>query len=64
MTYVVEGIVDAYTDMILIENNIKSKVTGIYFETRQLGYQIIAADKNLPKLFLEKNLYLNILIMN
>ena len=54
MTYVVEGIVDAYTDMILIENNIKSKVTGIYFETRQLGYQIIAADKNLPKLFLEK----------
>lgn len=54
MTYVVEGIVDAYTDMILIENNIKSKVTGIYFETRQLGYQIIAADKNLPKLFVEK----------
>ena len=31
MTYVVEGIVDAYTDLILIENNIKSKVTGIYF---------------------------------
>lgn len=54
MTYVVEGIVDAYTDLILIENNIKSKVTGIYFETRQLGYQIIAADKNLPKLFVEK----------
>ena len=54
MSYVVEGIVDAYTDLILIENNIKSKVTGIYFETRQLGYQIIAADKNLPKLFVEK----------
>lgn len=54
MTYVVEGIVDAYTDLILIENNIKSKVTGIYFEPRQLGYQIIAADKNLPKLFVEK----------
>lgn len=54
MTYVVEGIVDAYTDLILIENNIKSKVTGIYFETRQLGYQIIAADKNLPKLIVEK----------
>lgn len=54
MTYVVEGIVDAYTDLILVENNIKSKVTGIYFETRQLGYQIIAADKNLPKLFVEK----------
>lgn len=54
MTYVVEGIVDAYTDLILIENNIKSKVSGIYFEPRQLGYQIIAADKNLPKLFVEK----------
>lgn len=64
MTYVVEGIVDAYTDLILIENNIKSKVTGIYFEPRQLGYQIIAADKNLPKLFVEKKLYLSILIMN
>lgn len=54
MTYVVEGIVDAYTDLILIENNIKSKVSGIYFEPRQLGYQIIVADKNLPKLFVEK----------
>ena len=54
MTYVVEGIVDAYTDMILTENNIKPKLTDIYFETRQLGYQIIAADKDLPNLFVEK----------
>ena len=54
MTFVVEGIVDAYTDLILTEGGINSQPTDIYFETRQLGYQMIKADEQLPKVFLEK----------
>ena len=55
MTYVVEGIVDAYTDIILSENHIVSQLTVVYFETRQLGYQMIAADENLPYVIINKN---------
>lgn len=61
-TFIVEGIVDAYTDIILTLNKANSQPTDIYFESRQLGYQIIAADKNLPSVFLDKksfSTYLN-----
>ena len=54
MTYLVEGIVDAYTDMILTENGGDSKPTDLYFEARQLGYQMIEADQNLPNVFVNK----------
>lgn len=60
-TFIVEGIVDAYTDIILMLNKANSQPTDIYFESRQLGYQIIAADKNLPNIFLEKKSFSNYL---
>ena len=51
-TYIVEGIVDAYTDLIMTTNFFEPNLTDIYFEPRQLGYQIIAADKDLPNIFI------------
>ena len=54
VTYLVEGIVDAYTDLILTENGGNSQPTDLYFEARQFGYQMIAADPNLPKVFVNK----------
>ena len=51
-TYIVEGIVDAYTDLIMTTNSFEPNLTDIYFEPRQLGYQIIAADKDLPNIFI------------
>ncbi len=50
-TYIVEGIVDAYTDLIMTANSLEPNLTDIYFEPRQLGYQLIAADKDLPNIF-------------
>lgn len=50
-TYIVEGIVDAYSDLILAKAGEDYIATAIYFETRQLGYQLIAADKELPEVF-------------
>ena len=32
-----------------------SQLTVVYFETRQLGYQMIAADENLPYVIIDKN---------
>ena len=52
MTYVVEGIADAYTDLILTEGNIEAKLTDLYFEPRQLGYQMIKADRELLNVLL------------
>lgn len=50
-TYIIEGITDAYTDLILTAAHRFSYPTPIYMEARQLGYQLIAADKNLPSIF-------------
>ena len=50
-TYIVEGIVDAFADLILARAGEEYVATPIYFETRQLGYQLIKADKELPEVF-------------
>lgn len=50
-TYIVEGIVDAFADLILAKAGENFVATPIYFETRQLGYQLIKADKQLPEVF-------------
>lgn len=51
--FLVEGIVDAYIDLILTSNGFvfETDSMDIYFEARQLGYQMIAADKDLPNVF-------------
>ena len=54
MTYIVEGIVDAYTDLILTEGNVNAQLTNLYFEARQLGYQMIKADRELPKVLINE----------
>ena len=48
-----EGITDAYTDLILGYINEKSYTTDLYFEARTLAYQIIRVDDELPHLFFE-----------
>lgn len=53
-TYIVEGIVDAFADLILARVGEEYIATPIYFETRQLGYQLIKADKELPNVFYKK----------
>ncbi len=49
--YLIEGIVDAYTDLILVSNGFESNPTDIYFEARQLGYQMISSDRELATVF-------------
>lgn len=51
----VEGLADAYTDIILTEMGKRSYTTESYFEARTLAYQLIAVDEELPHLFFEKD---------
>lgn len=48
-----EGITDAFTDLILCYLGEKSFPTPNYYEARQLAYQIIKVDKEFPKLYFE-----------
>ena len=52
---ILEGIVDALTDLILIKSNLKSYPTNEYEAVRALGYQILAVDKGIAKFYLENN---------
>lgn len=49
----IEGLTDAYTDLILTHMGKKSVSTPLYFESRTLAYQLISVDKELPHLFFE-----------
>lgn len=49
----IEGIADAYADIILTYIGEWSYTTDVYFEARTLAYQIISVDEELPHLFLE-----------
>lgn len=49
---IVEGLVDALTDLILNKAGIESYPTPTYGSTRALGYQILEADKGIVEYFL------------
>ena len=50
-----EGVTDALTDLILQKAKIESVTTDIYYEARMLAYQLIKADKDLIKFYLEND---------
>jgi len=50
---ITEGIVDALTDLILCDANVVSYPTESYNDIRTLGYQILIADKDIVKFYLE-----------
>lgn len=54
-TMITEGIVDALTDLILSKAEFKSFPTENYADVRTLGYQILAADKDIAQFYLEND---------
>ena len=52
---ITEGIVDALTDLILTEANIRSYPTDSYAASRTLGYQILASDNEIASFYLNNS---------
>lgn len=53
-TMLMEGMVDALTDLILRKANIKSYPTDIYYYARHLAYQMIAVDNEIVTMYLKE----------
>lgn len=49
--YLMEGITDALTDMVLTSMGLEFSGTNAYFESRTLAYQLLAVDKKIPILY-------------